>query len=389
MDQPNQKPNNIKFSSGPCAKRKNWNADFLNKTNLLGRSHRSEEVLAVINQVNQLTASILNLPTDYKIAITAASDTGAFECAMWNMIGERDVDIVFFEAFGKDWFDDAVDQLKIENVKKISADYGKIPDLSQINFDNDVVFTLNGTTSGVCLHDLSFIDDQRKGLTFCDATSAVFSIPIDFSKLDITTFSWQKSMGGEAQHGVLILSPRAVERIKNYTPNRAIPKIYQLKKKGVFQENIFSGSVINTTSTICILDALDALTWIDQEIGKDKIYQKVDDNFAIISNFLTTSKNYQNLCQNSDYQSKTSVCFSISHLWFQELAEKNQREIINQICDFLQENQIAYDIKGYKSAPPSFRVWCGITIEKSDLEILCHWFEYAFEQVISKINYEK
>lgn len=382
---PTSKPKSNKFSSGPCAKRPNWNAEFLNKTELLGRSHRSKEVLKVINEVNDLSLELLNVPKDYKIAIIAASDTGAFECAMWNMLGAQLVDVIYFEAFGAEWYKAITEQLRLKDVRKFSADFGKIPDLSQIDFNRDVVFTLNGTTSGVCIHDLSFVPQNRKGLTFCDATSAAFSMPIDFSKLDVTTYSWQKSLGGEAQHGVLILSPRAVERIENYTPNWPLPKIYQLKKKGVFSSAVFEGSVINTTSTICILDALDALTWIKENGGIEAMYSRVNSNFAAVSDFLKNSQNFENLCIEEKYQSHTSVCFKPSQAWFKDLSEAEQRNFIDKIAKILQDEKVAFDIKGYNSAPPSLRIWCGLTVESSDIKILCDWLEYAYEAARNEI----
>lgn len=383
MNKPNQKPNSNKFSSGPCAKRPNWNADFLNKSDLLGRSHRSKEVLKLINEVNALSLDFLNVPKDYKIAIIAASDTGAFESVMWNMLGARGVDVIYFEAFGAEWYKAITEQLRLSDVRKFNADFGKFPDISEVNFDRDVVFTLNGTTSGVCVNDLSFIPQNRQGLTFCDATSAAFSMPIDFTKLDVTTYSWQKSLGGEAQHGVLILSPKAIKRIEEYTPNWPLPKIYQLKKKGVFQSAVFEGSVINTPSIACILDAYDTLNWIKESGGINTMYKRVNDNFLAISNFLKNSKNFENLCADEKYQSRTSVCFTISQNWFKELEETKQRAFIDKIAAILQSEKIAFDIKGYNSAPPSFRVWCGLTIESDDIKNLCNWFEYAYESAFT------
>ncbi len=379
MNKPNLKPQVNKFSSGPCTKRPNWNANFLNNTNLLGRSHRSKEVLKVINEVNSISSEFLNLPEGYKIAIIAASDTGAFEAAMWNMLGVKGVDVIYFEAFGAEWYKAITEQLRIKDVRKYSANFGQFPDISKVDFDRDVVFTLNGTTSGVCINDLSFIPKNRKGLTFCDATSAAFSMPIDFTKLDVTTYSWQKSLGGEAQHGVLILSPNAVSRIKDYTPNWPLPKIYQLKKKGEFNVSVFEGSVINTTSTICILDALDALHWIKENGGIEAMYKRVNENFAVVSDFLKNSANFENLCADEKYQSRTSVCFKPSQNWFKELPEDNQRKFIDKVVSILQEEKVAFDIKGYNSAPPSFRIWCGLTVDSSDIKILCDWFEYAYE----------
>jgi phosphoserine aminotransferase len=377
--QPTQKPNSNKFSSGPCAKRPNWNAEFLNKTELLGRSHRSKEVLKVINEVNALSLELLNVPKDYKIAIIAASDTGAFEAAMWNMLGERPVDVIYFEAFGAEWYKAITEQLRLPDVRKFSAEFGKVPEISALDFDRDVVFTLNGTTSGVCFNDLDFIPSNRSGLTFCDATSAAFSMPIDFSKLDVTTYSWQKSLGGEAQHGVLILSPRAVERIESYTPTWPLPKIYQLKKKGVFSSAVFEGAVINTTSTICILDALDTLSWIKQSGGIEAMYNRVNSNFAAVSDFLKNSENFENLCADEKFQSRTSVCFRPKQKWFKDLPDADQRKFVDQVAKILQDEKVAFDIKGYNTAPASFRIWCGLTVDASDVKILCEWFEYAYQ----------
>ncbi len=376
---PEFKPFSNKFSSGPCAKRPNWNAEFLNQSDLLGRSHRSKEALKLIQEVNFLSAKFLNLAQGYKIAIIAASDTGAFEAAMWNMLGERGVDVIYFEAFGAEWYKAITEQLRLSDVKKFTADFGKVPDISAVDFDRDVVFTLNGTTSGVCFNDLSFIPQNRKGLTFCDATSAAFSMPIDFSKLDVTTYSWQKSLGGEAQHGVLILSPRAIERITKYTPNWPLPKIYQLKKKGEFNSAVFDGSVINTPSMACILDAFDVLNWIEKSGGIEAMYGRVNENFAEISDFLANSANFENLCADQKFQSRTSVCFRPSQDWFKEMNEAEQRKFIDKIAAILEYEKVAFDIKGYNSAPPSFRVWCGLTIEASDIKKLCKWFEYAYE----------
>lgn len=380
---PTSKPKSNKFSSGPCAKRPNWNAEFLNQTELLGRSHRSKEVLKLINDVNDLSRELLNVPADYKIAILAASDTGAFEAAMWNMLGSRAVDVVFFEAFGAEWYKAITEQLRLKDVRKFSAEFGQVPEISTLDFNRDVVFTLNGTTSGVCFNDLNFIPQDRQGLTFCDATSAAFSMPIDFSKLDVTTYSWQKSLGGEAQHGVLILSPRAVQRIEEYTPIWPLPKIYQLKKKGVFSAAVFEGSVINTTSTMCILDAFDALSWVKQNGGAEGAYSRVNANFKAISTFLESSENFENLCADKKFQSHTSVCFRPAKDWFKKLDEASQRKFIDAVTKILQDEKVAFDIKGYNAAPPSLRVWCGLTADASDIKILCEWVEYAYDLVVS------
>lgn len=379
MIKPHSKPNSNRFGSGPCSKRTGWNSIFLEKSNLLGRSHRSKEVLNLINTVNNISMELLNVPKDYKIAIISASDTGAFECAMWNLLGHKNTDIVYFEAFGNEWYKDITEQLKLPNVRKFSAPFGEVPDISTVDFNNDVVFTLNGTTSGVCLNNLDFIPHHRQGLTLCDATSAVFSIPIDFSKLDVTTYSWQKSLGGEAQHGVMIFSPRAIKRLEEYTPQWPMPKIFQLKKGGKVLYNVFEGSVINTPSVMCILDVYDTLLWIQQNGGAVEMQKKVEANYKTVSNFVENSQYFKNLCSKEEYRSKTSVCFTISQDWFKEFTEAKQRDVIEKISKILENEEVAFDIKGYNSAPPSFRVWCGLTIETKDLEILCKWFDYAYE----------
>lgn len=379
MEKALEKPNRTRFSSGPCAKYPDWNVDFLKENlHLLGRSHRSKEVQALINNVNDVSTDILDLPEGYKMAIIAGSDTGAFECAMWNMLGQRPLDIIFFESFGKDWYKDVTGQLHLDNIREFSADFGKFPDIKNVNFDNDVVFTLNGTTSGVCFDHLDYIPDDREGLTFCDATSAIYSVPIDFSKLDVITYSWQKSLGGEAQHGVLILSPRAIERLNNFHPTRPIPKIYQIQNGKQFNAKVFDGSVINTTSTICLLDAFSVLNWIKEKGGANAMFDRVNDNYQTISRAIDDSDNFENLCLEKQYQSKTSVCFTIKQPWFKESSIAKQQEFINKMAKILETEQVAFDIKGYKSAPPSFRVWCGLTIESADLEKLFNWFEHAY-----------
>lgn len=383
IEKPKNKPLINKFSSGPCTKRPGWNAEFLNQSPLLGRSHRSKEVMKLINEINDTSLDLLNVPKDYKIAIIAASDTGAFECAMWNLLGEKGVDVMYFEAFGQEWHKDITEQLRLTDVRKFSAPFGEFPDISKLDFERDLVFTLNGTTSGVCIHDLGFIPNDRKGLTFCDATSAAFSIPIDFSKLDITTYSWQKSLGGEAQHGVLILSPRALDRLEKYTPTWPLPKIFQLKKQGKIQFGIFEGSVINTPSIACLLDAKDALDWIKENGGIKAMYIRVEQNFVAISNFLNNSNNFENLCLKSNYQSYTSVCFTISQKWFKESSTEQQKSFIEKITLILERENVAFDIKGYNSAPASFRIWCGLTAEVEDIKNLCNWFEYAYELALN------
>ena len=379
MTKPSEKTKSNKFSSGPCSKRSGWNSSFMEESGLLGRSHRSKEVLNLINAVTGKSLELLNVPNGYKIAIISASDTGAFECAMWNLLGPKGIDVIHFEAFGHEWYKDITEQLKLKDVREFSAPFGQLPQINNVDFNRDVVFTLNGTTSGVCLNSLDFIPQNRHGLTLCDATSAVFSIPIDFTKLDVTTYSWQKSLGGEAQHGVMIFSPRAIERLESYSPIWPMPKIFQLKKGEKVLYNTFEGSVINTPSVMCILDVHNTICWIEKQGGAVSMQKKVAENYEVISKFIENSPYFENLCKELYNRSKTSVCFTISELWFKECNENEQRSFINKIASILEEEEVAFDIKGYNSAPPSFRVWCGLTVEKSDIEILCKWFEYAYE----------
>ena len=379
------KPKNKNFGSGPCAKRPGWNGDFLLKSNLLGRSHRSKEVMDLILDVESKTRKLLNLPDDYYVAIMPASDTGAFEAAMWNMLGQRAIDVIHQESFSKGWYVDIIEQLKLKNIREFAADFGKVPDVKNVNFDNDVIFTLNGTTSGVCFNDLSFIPTKRDGLVFCDATSAAFAMPIDFSKVDVFTYSWQKALGGEAQHGVLVLSPKAAERLNSYAPQIPIPKIFQIAKNGKFSQKVFQGSVINTPSVMCILDIQDTLNWLESIGGRQEGFDRVEKNCSIMFDFLENSKYFKNLCDEEQFRSKTSVCFTCKQNWFVKLDKISQQNFIDKVCAFLAKNQIAYDIKGYSEAPPSFRVWCGITIETDDLKHLCNWLNYAYETIFENL----
>lgn len=377
---PNNKPNNPCFSSGPCSKRPEWTSDVL-KNIKLGRSHRSASCLTVIREVIEKSKQLLDLPKGYRLGIFGGSDTGAFELAMWNFLGSRGVDIIYQEHFGKVWHTDALNQLKLD-VRTFAADFGKVPDTSQISPERDLVFTLNGTTSGVCFHNLDFISNNRKGLTLCDATSIVYSIPIDFTKLDITTYSWQKSLGGEAQHGIVILSPRAVKHLKEYTPTWPIPKLFQIAKNGELIEEIFEGSTINTPSMMCIHDCLDSLNWALSIGGKDTLFQRVQKNFKTLSHFISKTSWLENLCNNTEFQSPTSVCFTINAAEFKAKAEDEQRAIIKKIVGIVSAENAGFDFANHKAAPPSFRVWCGPTVESQDIEALCEWIDYAYHQCI-------
>ncbi len=375
---PKIKPKNTCFGSGPCSKRPGFTVNIL-KDAPLGRSHRSAESLKLIREVIEKSVNLLNLPTDYKIAIMPASDTGAFEAAMWNMLGYKEVDVIFFEEFGKNWRNDIINELKIPNTREFKADFGKAPDLTNLDFSHDIVFTLNGTTSGVCFHNLDFIPSQRTGLVFCDATSAVFSIPIDFLKLDVITYSWQKSIGGEAQHGILILSPKAIDRLNTFQPLWPIPKIFQIKKNGKLDEEVFNGSTINTPSMLCIYDALDGMKWLEN-IGQKNIYKIVNDNYTALANFIEETSWLTNMCHDEKYRSKTSVCFTINDLKFNSMLDADKKARIKSIAEIISQNNAGFDIINHKSAPASFRVWCGPTVQKNDILALCKWIDYAYEK---------
>lgn len=378
-----KKPQNPCFSSGPCSKRPNWSPSVLNNA-LLGRSHRSADAMVQIKELLEKTRKLLDIPSDYKIGIFAGSDTGAFELALWNFIGYTGVNVMYQEHFGKVWHNDIVSQLQIKDVKTISADFGKVPDLSQIDFSKDLVFTLNGTTSGVCFKNLDFIPNNRKGLTICDATSIVYSIPIDFSKLDITTYSWQKSLGGEAQHGILILSPRAIERLKVYTPTWPIPKLFQIAKNGNIIEEIFEGSTINTPSMMCIHDCLDSINWANSIGGKNELFARVKRNFSALNDFIEKTSWLENLCYDTNYQSPTSVCFTINTKEFKSKTEEEQRTFIKNIVMEISKENAGFDFANHKAAPPSFRIWCGPTIETDDITAICNWIEYIYNKMLNK-----
>lgn len=377
LAEPITKPKNPYFGSGPCAKRPGWQVEVL-KNAPLGTSHRSQQCLNMIQEVLAKSKALLNLPADYQIALLGGSDTASFESAMWNLLGENPVDVVFFEEFGRHWYNDITKQLKLSNVTAINANFGEVPDISKINCDNDVVLTLNGTTSGVCFNDLDFIPSNRKGLVLCDATSAVFSIPIDFTKLDAITYSWQKSLGGEAQHGILILSPRAIDRLNNYVPTWPIPRILQLTSQGKFNQQLFNGATINTPSMMCVFDALDSLNWALEQEKTKSLFQIVAENYQIVADFAENSHWLKPLCSNKKYRSKTSACFKIIDAEFNQLDEENQRKKLKELANFLGKHHAGFDFINHKAAPPSLRIWCGPTIDTQDLIIFLQWLEYGY-----------
>jgi phosphoserine aminotransferase len=377
LPKPGLRPANPNFSSGPCAKRPGWSVEAL-KDAALGRSHRAKIGKAKLEQAIALTREVLQVPPDYRIGIVPASDTGAVEMALWSLLGERGVDMVAWESFGAGWITDVVKQLKLPDVRRIEAPYGELPDLTQVDFDRDVVFTWNGTTSGVRVPDGAFIPADRAGLTICDATSAAFAQRLDFEKLDVVTFSWQKVLGGEGAHGMLILSPRAVARLESYKPAWPLPKIFRLTSNGKLIEGIFKGETINTPSMLCVEDYLDALTWAKGIGGLDALVARADANAAAVSRFVEKSPWLGHLASDPTTRSNTSVCLSIVDPDIVALDADGQAAFAKGLVSALDKEGVAYDIGHYRDAPPGLRIWCGATVETSDLEALLPWLDWAF-----------
>jgi len=377
---PTARPQNPNFSSGPCAKRPGWSIDDLSGA-LLGRSHRSKPGKAKLAEVLDLSRDILGLPDDYRIAIVPASDTGAVEMALWSMLGPRGVDLLAFESFGAGWVTDATKQLRLDDARVIEADYGNLPDLAQVDFARDVVFTWNGTTSGVRVPNGEWIAADRQGLTICDATSAVFAMDIDWPKLDVVTWSWQKVLGGEAQHGMFVLSPRAVERLESHTPRWPMPKLFRLTKGGKLNEGIFRGETINTPSMLAVEDAIDALRWAKEIGGLKSLIARSEANLAALAGWVGSSDWAGFLAHDEGVRSCTSICLKIDDPWFRGLAPDRQAEAAKRIATLLDLEGAAYDIAGYRDAPPGLRIWGGATVETSDIEALTPWLDWGFAQV--------
>lgn len=372
------RPANPNFSSGPCTKRPNWSADQLD-TAALGRSHRSKIGKSKLAQAIDLTREVLRVPDDYRIGIVPASDTGAFEMAMWSLLGARGADLLAWESFGAGWVTDAVKQLKLADQRTITAPYGALPDLSTVDFDRDVIFTWNGTTSGVRVPNADFIPADRAGLTLCDATSAAFAQDLDFAKLDVVTFSWQKVLGGEGAHGVLILSPRAVERLETYTPAWPLPKIFRLTSKGALIEGIFKGETINTPSMLCVEDYLDALNWAQSLGGLNGLMARADANQAAIQSYVDSVDWLENLADDPSTRSNTSVCLKIVDPAVTALDGEAQAAFAKAMVSMLDKEGVAFDIGAYRDAPPGLRIWAGATVETADLKALMPWIGFAFE----------
>jgi phosphoserine aminotransferase len=376
---PALRPANPNFSSGPCAKRPGWSLEALKKA-ALGRSHRAKIGKSKLQDAIEKTRKVLCVPADYRIGIVPASDTGAVEMAMWSLLGERGVDLVAWESFGAGWVSDAVKELKLKDTRTFEAGYGEIADLTKVDFDRDVVFTWNGTTSGVRVPNGNFIPAGRKGLTICDATSAAFAQALPFDKLDVVTFSWQKVLGGEAAHGMLILSPRAVERLETYKPAWPLPKIFRLTSKGKLIEGIFQGETINTPSMLCVEDYLDALDWAERIGGLDALIARADSNLKVIEDFVARSPWIGFLARTKETRSNTSVCLTFTDPAVSALDGEGQAAFAKAVVAALEKEGVAYDIGHYRDAPAGLRIWTGATVEKSDLEALMPWIEWAFTQ---------
>jgi phosphoserine aminotransferase len=374
-----QNPN---FSSGPCSKRPAWSIDAL-KSAPVGRSHRSALGKERIVKATNETRKILNIPADYLVGILPASDTGAFECAMWSLLGPKPVTVLVWESFSEGWATDVAKQLKL-NPTVIKADYGKLPDLSKVDWSNDVVFVANGTTSGVKVPDYNWIPANREGLSLCDATSAAFAMEIDWSKIDVLTFSWQKCLGGEAAHGMMVMSPKAVARLESYTPPWPMPKIFRLKKGDKVNKTIFDGDVINTPSMICVEDYLDALNWAGK-FGLDGLIKKSQGNLKVVEDWVAKTDWIEFLADDPKVRSNTSVCLSVTHPKVNALGADEKGKFLKSITSDLSKKNIAHDINSYKDAPAGYRFWCGPTVEEADLKMALPELEKVFNEKVKSL----
>jgi len=377
---PSVKPNNPCFSSGPCAKRPGWSLDALEGA-VLGRSHRAKAGKAKLAEVIERSKSLLEMPKDYRLGIVPASDTGALEMALWSLLGERGVDVFAWESFGSSWAADCQKQLKLKDLRQVKADYGKLPDLSQADWNRDVVFAWNGTTSGVRVPNGDWIAEDRTGLAICDATSATFAMPLPWNKLDFVTWSWQKAMGGEAAHGMIALSPRAVKRLESYTPSWPLPKIFQMTKGGQLIEGIFQGETINTPSMLCVEDALDGLKWGEQIGGLKALIARSETNLKAIEQWVEEAGWIGFLAERPETRSNTSVCLRITDPWYASLSTEEQEKGAKKIASLLEAEGVAYDIGAYRDAPAGLRIWAGATVETSDLKALFTWLNWAWHEV--------
>jgi phosphoserine aminotransferase len=381
---PATKPVRPEFSSGPCAKRPGWSTEAL-KSACLGRSHRSKPGKAKLAAAIALTREVLEVPATHHIAIVPGSDTGAVEMAMWSLLGARGVDMLVWESFGEDWVTDAVKELKLADTRTIKAGYGQIPDLSKVRADADVVFTWNGTTSGARVANADWIAADRTGLTICDATSAAFAQKLEWDKLDVVTFSWQKVLGGEGAHGMLILGPRAVERLESYTPVWPMPKLFRMVKKGKLDLELFQGATINTPSLLATEDYLDALNWAKGLGGLSALQARADANLAVMAAWVERTPWIAFLCDEPAHRSNTSVTFRFTDPRIAGMSEDAQQEFVKRFTGLLEKEGVAFDIAGYRSAPPGLRIWCGATVEQADLLALTPWLDWAFATLAAEL----
>ena len=380
MSKPTTRPNNPNFSCGPCTKPPGWSLDTL-KSAVLGRSHRSSLGKARLQEVIDRTRAVLAIPADYRIAIVPASDTGAVEMAMWSLLGARGTTVLAWENFSQDWAIDAKSQLKLPNLTLMEAAYGEIPDLAKVNFADDVVFAWNGTTSGVCVPNADWIPANREGLTICDATSAVFAMHLPWDKLDVTTWSWQKVLGGEAAHGMLVLSPRAVARLESYTPAWPLPKLFRMTSKGKLTEGLFKGETINTPSMLCVEDVLYSLKWAESIGGAAALVARSQANAAALDTWVQTTDWIDYLPVRADIRSTTSVCLKIVDPWFTALPDEQQAEAAKKLAGLVEKEGAGFDIANYRTAPSGLRIWCGSTVEAADLSALTPWLDWAYAEV--------
>jgi len=368
------------FSSGPCAKRPGWTPEAL-KNALNGRSHRAKPGKARLKEAIDRTKAVLELPADYRVGIVPASDTGAVEMALWSMLGARPVDLLAWESFGEGWVTDVVKQLKLKDARVLKAGYGEISDLKQVDFSHDVVFTWNGTTSGVRVPNGDWIADNREGLTIVDATSAAFAQDIDWKKVDVATFSWQKALGGEAAHGILILSPRAVARLESYSPPWPLPKIFRMTKGGKLIEGLFEGETINTPSMLAVEDYIDALKWAETVGGLKGMIARSNASLAAIADWVATSDWAAFLAKDEAIRSNTSVCLKVVDPWFEALSPEAKADAAKKIASTLDKEGVAFDLGAYRDAPPGLRIWCGATVETADIKALLPWLDWAWAKV--------
>jgi phosphoserine aminotransferase len=377
---PPVRPKNPCFSSGPCAKRPGWTLKALDGA-LLGRSHRAKPGRAKLNEVVERSRTVLGIPADYRVGIVPASDTGAVEMALWSLLGARGVDVLVWESFGEGWATDVTKQLKLADLRLLRAPYGELPDLRAVDGNRDLVFTWNGTTAGVCVPDGNWIAADRQGLTICDATSAAFAMALPWEKLDVVTWSWQKALGGEAAHGMLVLSPRAVARLESYVPPWPLPKIFRLTSKGKFNEAIFQGETINTPSLLAVEDAIDGLKWAESIGGGPALVARAKANLAVVAQWVERTPWIDFLAQDASSRSRTSICLKLVDDWFVRLALDTQRAFVKRLEALLDAEGVAYDIAGHRDAPPGLRLWCGSTVERSDVEALLPWLDWAYGEL--------